>query len=68
MNIRFILTSGAEFTVECSEYTVTRNASGQLTGYEINGITKNKPIYVNLDCLAAMVRENSSGKEAKINA
>ena len=45
MSIRIILKSGAEFTVKCDKFTLEQNVLGQTTGYDISGITENKPVY-----------------------
>lgn len=56
LSIQIILKSGVEFTVECEKFTLTKNGFGQVTGYEIEGIYKNKPVYLNFDEVAAIVR------------
>ena len=56
MSIRIILKSGVEFTVKCEKFTLKQNGFGQTTGYEIEGITENKPVYLNFDEVAAIIR------------
>ena len=56
MSIRIILKSGVEFTVKCDKFTLKQNGLGQTTGYEISGITENKPVYLDFDEVAAIVR------------
>lgn len=56
MSIRVILKNGVEFTVKCDEFTLNRNGLQQATGYEIKGITENKPIYLDFEQVAAVVR------------
>lgn len=56
MTIRIILKSGAEFSVKCDKFTIKENGFGQVTGYDIKGITENKPIYLNFEQVAAVVR------------
>ena len=46
MSMRVILKSGAEFTVKCDKFTLKRNGLEQVTGYNISGITENKPVYL----------------------
>lgn len=46
--MRVILKSGAEFTVKCDKFTLERNGLEQVTGYNIGGITENKPVYLDL--------------------
>lgn len=56
MSIRVILKSGTEFTVRCDKFTITRNGFQQVTGYDVEGITENKPIYLDFEQVAAVVR------------
>lgn len=56
MSMRVILKSGAEFTVKCDKFTLKRNGLEQVTGYNISGITENKPVYLDFDEVAAIVR------------
>ena len=56
MSIRIILKSGVEFTVKCDKFTLKQNGLGQKTGYDISGITENKPVYLDFDEVAAIVR------------
>ena len=46
MTMRVILKSGSEFAIKCDKFTITQNGFGQATGYNIEGITKNKPVYL----------------------
>lgn len=54
--MRVILKSGAEFTVKCDEFTITRNELDVVTGYNVKGITENKPVYLDFEQVAAVVR------------
>ena len=63
MSIRIILKSGAEFTVKCDKFTLTRNGFQQVTGYNIEGITENQPVYLDFEQVAAVVRVFSDEKE-----
>ena len=56
MSIRIILKSGVEFTVKCETFTLKQNVFGHTTGYDIEGITENKPVYLDFDEVAAIVR------------
>ena len=56
MTVRIILKSGAEFSVKCDKFTITRNGFDQVTGYDIKGITENKPVYLDWEQVAAVVR------------
>lgn len=63
MTIRVILKSGTEFTIKCDEFTLTRNGLGSVTGYDIKGITENKPVYLNFEEVAAVVRTYSDEQQ-----
>ena len=56
MTVRIILKSGTEFSVKCDEFTIKRNGFDQVTGYDIKGITENKPVYLDFEQVAAVVR------------
>lgn len=57
MTLRIILKSGAEFSVICNgNVTLSKDALGSLTGYKIQGITENKPLYIDLTEVAAILR------------
>lgn len=56
MIIRFVLKSGATFTVECCEFSLKKDERGR-TMCECDGVTKNKPLYIDFDCVAAILQE-----------
>lgn len=56
MTIRVILKSGAEFSIKCDKFTLSRNGLEQVTGYDIKGISENKPVYLDFAEVAAVVR------------
>ena len=64
MTIRVILKSGSEFAIKCDKFTIQQNGFGQATGYNTEGITENKPVYLNFEQVAAVVRVYSDEKEA----
>lgn len=59
MSIRVILKNGVDFTIKCDEFTLKQNGLGMTTGYSINGITENKPIYLEFEQVAAVLRVQS---------
>lgn len=65
MTIRVILKSGVEFAVKCDEFTLSRNGLEQVTGYNIKGISENKPVYLDFSEVAAVVRVFSDEKAEK---
>ena len=64
MTVRVILKSGVEFSIKCDKFTLTRNGFQQVTGYNIEGITENKPVYLDFEQVAAVVRVFSDEKPA----
>lgn len=56
MTVRVILKSGVEFPIKCDNFTLIRNGLQQVTGYNIEGITENKPVYLDFEQVAAVVR------------
>ena len=56
MTIKIILKSGSEFAIRCDKFTIEKNSVGQINGYEIEGIAENKPVYLNFEEVAAIVR------------
>lgn len=56
ITIRVILKSGSEFAIKCDKFTINQNGFGQATGYKIEGITENKPVYLDFEQVAAFVR------------
>lgn len=56
MTVRVMLKNGKEFAVKCRSFGVDTNIWGAVTGYEIDGITENKPIYLDFSEVAACVR------------
>lgn len=62
MMIRVILKSGSEFTTKCDKFAIDQNGFGQMTGYVIGGVTENKPIYLDCEQIAAIVRTYSEEK------
>lgn len=54
--VKIILKNGAEFIVECENFTVKKHSlTGELTGYNIGGIVKNRPLFVALNQIVAIV-------------
>lgn len=56
MTIRIVLKSGVVFDVKCTKFTLKRDGLGNIVGYDIKGITENKPIYLDFEQVAAIVR------------
>lgn len=56
MTIQVILKSGMTFDIKCSTFTLKRNGLDEVVGYDIKGITANKPVYLDFSEVAAIVR------------
>lgn len=56
IKIKIILKSGENFVVECEEFNLGKNALG-ITSYSFTGIKNNKPLYLDLSEIAAIIRE-----------
>lgn len=59
MSMRVILKSGAEFTIKCDKFTLKENGLHGVTEYDIKGITENKPVCLDFEEVAAIVRKYS---------
>ncbi len=56
MSIRIILKNGVEFTIKCNGFVLEKNVLGEIAGYKIDGVTENKPVYIDFEQIAAIVR------------
>ena len=56
MSIRVIMKSGVEFTIKCEKFTTKQDIFGKIVGWEIEGISENKPVYIDFEGIAAVVR------------
>ena len=63
MTMRVILKSGGEFAIKCDKFTINRDGFGNVRGYDIGGIVENKPVYLDFEQVAAVVRVFSDEKE-----
>ena len=55
MTIVFVLKSGKEIKVKCKSFKLNQNSFGP-TGYEIDGIKHNKPVWINWADISAIYR------------
>lgn len=63
MTICFVFKNGFELKMKCDKFSVTRNGLDQLTGYNAEGITENKPIDMNLSeviCIYRVVSDEAT--------
>ena len=63
MTVVFVFKNGYELKVKCENITLTvNNLTGQITGYEMNGIEDNKLLYVDLNEILCIYRVNPDEK------
>ena len=56
--IRIILKTGLEFTITCDTFNGEMDRiTGELFSYSCDGITGNRPLYLNLKEVAAILQE-----------
>ena len=56
MSIKVIMKSGVGFTIKCEKFTTRQDIFGKLIGWEIEGISENKPVYIDFEEIAAVIR------------
>lgn len=57
MELRFILKSGADFVVSCGNASIIRNnITGLMNGYSLVEIERNRPLFINFNEVAAVIR------------
>lgn len=50
--------NGFDLRVECAEFSVqTNNLTGSISSYSIKGITRNRPVYIDLNDVLCIYRE-----------
>ena len=62
--VRFILKNGCTFTVFCDDAKVS-SVAGVLTGYTLTGITQNKPLFLAIEQVAAVIVENPTEEKTE---
>lgn len=67
MEVLVILKSGAAFTTVCEKFEVSLNHQGTMDGYNIEGIKRDKPVYIKCSEVAAIIRKGSlTGTECEL--
>lgn len=56
MKIVIVLKNGFALTVTCDEFALSKNGLWMYTGYEIQGIKDNKPLYINWEDVSLIYR------------
>lgn len=60
MRIHIVTKSKNELQIECEEFSMSKNTlTGMIDGYEIKGITDNKPLYIDFNNIDFIYREVS---------
>ena len=63
MTVVFVFKNGYELKVKCENITLTvNNLTGQITGYEMNGIKDNKLLYADFDEILCVYRVSPDEK------
>lgn len=58
INVRVILKTGSEFTMECDSVKVKFDTrTGACISFDYEGCTKNRPVYLNLPEIVAVIQE-----------
>lgn len=58
MTVVFVFKNGYELKVKCENFTLTvHSLTGQITGYEMDGIKDNKLLYVDFSEILCVYRE-----------
>lgn len=62
--IRIILKNGSEFVITCDSFEgeIDRE-TGELFSFSCEGITENRPLYLNLKQVAAILQEDVNPKQ-----
>lgn len=55
----FVLKSGNEINVICESAKVT-HFDGNITGYSLSGIEKNRPLFIALEQIAAIIEKREA--------
>ena len=63
-NVRVILKSGKEFVVVCDKFTCKYSSvTGELTSCKYEGATRNIPLYLDMNQIAAILQEKIEAEE-----
>lgn len=65
MTIVFVFKNGEKLKSKCEDFSVTTSFTTQLTGFEMNGITENKPVYVDMNNIQCIYRVMSDESEVE---
>lgn len=56
LQMRIILKNGTDFVTDCDKFTTKTNGYGQLSEISYTGVTKNLPLFVDLNEIAAIIQ------------
>lgn len=63
MNITIVFKNGYSFSVTCESFAIKQDVFGQITGYEIKDIKDRKPMYIKLEDVICVYRDNEAEDE-----
>ena len=59
MNINIVFKNGYQMTVRCKKFTLKRSPlDNSFQGYQMEGVTGQTPLYVDLDQIQCIVKED----------
>ena len=56
MTMVFVFKNGEKLKVKCEDCNITTNVMGNLTGYELTGITESKPLYIDMSSVQCIYK------------
>ncbi len=65
--VRFVLKSGYSFVVTCKNVKIN-SVNNEMTGYSIEGRVGDRPLYIRIDDIAAVIDEGPVKEAAKDGA
>ena len=62
MTVIFVFKNGYELKVKCENCTLSTNyLTGQITGYKMDGIEDNKPLYIDFNEILCVYKDQKGG-------
>lgn len=56
MTMVFVFKNGEKLKVKCEDCNINIGVRGNLTGYEMTGITENRPMYIDISSVQCIYR------------
>lgn len=57
MKIVFVFKNGNQFSFKCDKFTLTHGITGNIIDYECEGISDNRPLYINFSEILYVYRD-----------